>query len=88
MWYLIVLIPDLCHITYFDSLKRELRSVKEDFVLLQPNSTNQALWDKLQTTVTDLMKKYTATLTLNGKEIKRPWVNRNIRSQMCRIVRE
>ena len=56
----------------FDSLKTELRRVKEEFVSLEPTSTTQALWDKFRTIVTDLMQKYIPTKTLNGKKIKNP----------------
>ena len=42
----------------FESLKRELRHVKEEFVSLEPTSTTQALWDKFRKTVTYLVQKY------------------------------
>ena len=68
----------------FDSLKTELRRVKEEFVSLEPTSTTQALWDKFCTKVTDLMQKYIPTKTLNGKKIRKPWINRKVKSQMRR----
>ena len=68
----------------FDSLKMELRRVKEEFVSLEPTSTTQALWDKFRTIVTDLMQKYIPTKTLNGKKIRKPWINRKVKSQMRR----
>ena len=58
--------------------------MKEEFVSLEPTSTTQALWDKFRTIVTDLMQKYIPTKTLNGKKIRKPWINRKVKSQMRR----
>ena len=68
----------------FDSLKMELKRVKEEFVSLEPTSTTQALWNKFRSTVTDLMKKYIPTKMLNGKKVRKPWINRKVKSQMRR----
>ena len=51
---------------------------------LEPTSNTQALWDKFHTIVTDLMQNYIPTKTLNGKKIRKPWVNRKVKSQMRR----
>ena len=68
----------------FDTLKAELRIVRKEFKSMEPTSTTQALWDKFQATVTDLMNKHIPTKTLNGKKIKKPWINRKVKSQMRR----
>ena len=68
----------------FDTLKAELRIVRKEFESMEPTSTTQALWDKFQATVTDLMNKHIPTKTLNGKKIKKPWINRKVKSQMRR----
>ena len=52
----------------FDTLKAELRIVRKEFESMEPTSTTQALWDKFQATVTDLMNKHIPTKTLNGKK--------------------
>ena len=62
----------------------ELKRVKEEFVSLGPTSTTQALWNKFRSTVTDLMKKNIPTKMLNGKKVKKPWINRKVKSQMRR----
>ena len=58
--------------------------MKEEFVSLELTSTTQALWDKFRTIVTDLMQKYIPTITLNRKKIRKPWINRKVKSQMRR----
>ena len=54
----------------FDTFKAELSFVRKEFESMEPTSTTQALWDKFQATVTDLMNKHIPTKTLNGKKIK------------------
>ena len=68
----------------FESLKRELRHVKEEFASLEPTSTTQALWDKFHKTITDLMQKYIPTKILNRKKIRKLWINRKVKSQIRR----
>ena len=68
----------------FDSLKAEHRHVKEDFIFSEPTSTTQELWDKFCSTVSDLMKKYKPSKMLSRKKLKKPWINRKVKSQMRR----
>ena len=60
----------------FASLKDELRRVKEEFTSMEPTSTTQLLWNKLRSTVSDLMKRYIPT--------KKPWINRKMKAMMRR----
>ena len=60
----------------FDSLKAELRHVKEEFLSMENTSTCQEMWYKFRQTVSDLMKKYVPSKMLRGNKIKKPWINR------------
>ena len=42
------------------------------------------MWDKFRSTVSDLMKKYIPTKMLSGRKLKKPWINRKVKSQMRR----
>ena len=68
----------------FDSLKAELRHVKEEFLSMENTSTCQEMWNKFRQTVSDLMKKHVPSKMLRGNKIKKPWINRKVKSLMKR----
>ena len=68
----------------FESLKGELRRVKEEFISMEPTSTTQELWVKFCSTVSDLMNKYIPSKMLKGNKVKKPWINRTVRSLIRR----
>ena len=73
----------LYHKADFESLKGELRRVKEEFISMEPTSTTQDLWVKFCSTVSDLMNKYIPSKMLKGNKVKKPWINRTVRSVIC-----
>ena len=44
----------------------------------------QELWYKFSSSVSDIMTRYISTKVLSGKKIKKPWINRKIKTQMRR----
>ena len=74
----------LYHKADLESLKGELRRVKEEFISMEPTSTTQELWVKFCSTVSDLMIKYIPSKMLKGNKVKKPWINRTVRSLIRR----
>ena len=68
----------------FEWLKGELRRVKEEFISMEPTSTTQELWVKFCSTVSDLMNKNIPSKMLKGNKVKKPWINRTVRSLIRR----
>ena len=68
----------------FDSLKAELGHIKEDFLSIQHDSSPQELWNKFRTMVSELMKKYIPSKLLKGNKIKKPWIDRKVKTLMKR----
>ena len=44
----------------------------------------QELWYKFSSSVSDIMTRHISTKVLSGKKIKKPWINRKIKTQMRR----
>ena len=51
---------------------------------MEPTSTTQELWVKFCSTVSDLMNKYIPSKMLKGNKVKKPWINRTVRSLIRR----
>ena len=48
------------------------------------HSTTQDMLDKFCLTVSDLTKKYISSKMLKGNKVKKPWINRTVRSLIRR----
>ena len=68
----------------FDSLKEELRQSKEDFINMAEISSAEQLWAKLRTLTTELMRKYIPTRLIKGNKLKKPWIDKKVRSLIRR----
>ena len=64
----------------FDSLKEELRQAKEDFINMAEISSAEQLWAKFRTLTTELMRKYIPTRLIKGNKLKKPWIDKKVRS--------
>ena len=71
----------LYHKADLDALKEELRQSKEEFINMEQTSSCQELWNKFRLTVSGLMKKYIPSKMLKGNKIKKPWIDRKVKSQ-------
>ena len=69
----------------FESLRRELRDAKDEFVTMSQTSTVEDMWNQFRSLTSSLMKKHIPTKLLRGKKINKPWINKKIKSLMrCR----
>ena len=55
-----------------------------EFISIEPTSTTLDLWVKFCSTVSDLMNKYISSKMLKGNKVKKPWINRTVRSLIRR----
>ena len=68
----------------FDSLKEELRQAKEDFINMAEISSAEQLWAKFRTLTTELLRKYIPTRLNKGNKLKKPWIDKKVRSLIRR----
>ena len=68
----------------FYSLKEELRQAKEDFINMAEISSAEQLWAKFRTLTTELMRKYIPTRLIKGNKLKKPWIDKKVRSMIRR----
>ena len=71
---------DCYHKADFDSLKEELRQAKEDFINMAEISSAEQLWAKFRTLTTELMRKYIPTRLIKGNKLKKPWIDKKVKS--------
>ena len=68
----------------FDSVKEELRQAKEDFINMAEISSAEQLWAKFRTLTTELMRIYIPTRLIKGNKLKKPWIDKKVRSLIRR----
>ncbi|MCG7866607.1 MAG: reverse transcriptase family protein, partial [Candidatus Thiodiazotropha taylori] len=68
----------------FQGFKEDLRQFKQDFLDGTQNKDANGLWVQFRDTITSGMQKYIPSKMIKGNKVKKPWVNRKVKSLMAK----